>query len=185
MVVLILIGFVVFVLVLFIKLDLFGLVFFFQECVGCDGCCFKMVKFCLMKMDVEQQLVILKVQNEGVGFFFKMKDDLWVICVGWVLCKFFFDELLQFWNVFVGDMSVVGLWLLLFSEVIVYDGIVFCCFYIKFGIIGLWQVFGCSDFLWDESVCFDLCYVENWFVMNDLQIMWCMVKVMVQFSGVY
>ena len=53
------------------------------------------------------------------------------------------------------------------------------------GITGLWQVSGRSDLSWDESVRLDLRYVENWSVMNDLQIMWRTAKVMVQPSGAY
>ncbi|NKF32153.1 sugar transferase, partial [Pseudomonas sp. BGM005] len=47
------------------------------------------------------------------------------------------------------------------------------------------QVSGRSDLSWDESVRLDLRYVENWSVMNDLQIMWRTAKVMVQPAGAY
>ena len=95
------------------------------------------------------------------------------------------DELPQFWNVLVGDMSVVGPRPPLPSEVTAYDGTVFRRLYIKPGITGLWQVSGRSDLSWDESVRLDLRYVENWSVMNDLQIMWRTAKVMVQPAGAY
>ncbi|MDF2506791.1 MAG: polyprenyl glycosylphosphotransferase [Microbacterium sp.] len=173
------------VLALLIKLDSPGPVFFFQERVGRDGRRFKMVKFRSMKTDAEQQLAALKAQNEGAGLLFKMKDDPRVTRVGRVLRKLSLDELPQFWNVLVGDMSVVGPRPPLPSEVTAYDGTVFRRLYIKPGITGLWQVSGRSDLSWDESVRLDLRYVENWSVMNDLQIMWRTAKVMVQPSGAY
>nr|WP_314845529.1 sugar transferase [uncultured Microbacterium sp.] len=172
-------------LALMIKLDSPGALFFFQERVGRDGRTFKMVKFRSMKTDAEQQLAALKEQNEGAGLLFKMKDDPRITRVGKVLRKLSLDELPQFWNVLIGDMSVVGPRPPLPSEVTAYDGTVFRRLYIKPGITGLWQVSGRSDLSWDESVRLDLRYVENWSVMNDLQIMWRTAKVMVQPSGAY
>ncbi|AZS45953.1 MULTISPECIES: sugar transferase [Microbacterium] len=173
------------VLALLIKMDSPGPVFFFQERVGRDGRRFKMVKFRSMKTDAEKQLAMLKEHNEGAGLLFKMKDDPRVTRVGKVLRKLSLDELPQFWNVLIGDMSVVGPRPPLPSEVTAYDGTVFRRLYIKPGITGLWQVSGRSDLSWDESVRLDLRYVENWSVMNDLQIMWRTAKVMVQPSGAY
>lgn len=173
------------VLALLVKLDSPGPLFFFQERVGRDGRTFKIVKFRSMKTDAEQQLAALREQNQGAGLLFKMKDDPRVTRVGRVLRKLSLDELPQFWNVLVGDMSVVGPRPPLPSEVTAYDGTVYRRLYIKPGITGLWQVSGRSDLSWDESVRLDLRYVENWSVMNDLQIMWRTAKVMVQPSGAY
>nr|WP_201468726.1 sugar transferase [Microbacterium hydrocarbonoxydans] len=172
-------------LALLVKLDSPGPLFFFQERVGQDGRTFKIVKFRSMKTDAEQQLVALKEHNEGAGLLFKMKDDPRVTRIGRILRKLSLDELPQFWNVLVGDMSVVGPRPPLPSEVTAYDGTVYRRLYIKPGITGLWQVSGRSDLSWDESVRLDLRYVENWSVMNDLQIMWRTAKVMVQPSGAY
>lgn len=172
-------------LALLIKLDSPGPVFFFQERVGRDGRMFRIVKFRSMKTDAEQQLAALKAQNEGAGLLFKMKDDPRVTRVGKVLRKLSLDELPQFWNVLIGDMSVVGPRPPLSSEVTAYDGSVLRRLYIKPGITGLWQVSGRSDLSWDESVRLDLRYVENWSVMNDLQIMWRTARAMVQPKGAY
>lgn len=172
-------------LALLIKADSKGPVFFFQERVGKDGRLFRMVKFRSMRTDAEQQLSTLQEQNEGAGLLFKMKDDPRVTRVGRILRKLSLDELPQFWNVLVGDMSVVGPRPPLPKEVTGYDGKVFRRLYIKPGITGLWQVSGRSDLSWDESVRLDLRYVENWSVASDLQIMWRTAKVMMQPSGAY
>jgi exopolysaccharide biosynthesis polyprenyl glycosylphosphotransferase len=168
-----------------ITLDNPGTVFFRQERVGRDGRTFKMVKFRSMKVNAEAELAALMQENEGAGPLFKMKHDPRVTRVGRILRKLSLDELPQFWNVLVGDMSVVGPRPPLPSEVTAYDGTVFRRLYISPGITGLWQVSGRSDLTWEESVRLDLRYVENWSVMNDLMIMWRTARVMVSPRGAY
>jgi exopolysaccharide biosynthesis polyprenyl glycosylphosphotransferase len=179
------IGLILPLLALLIKIDSPGPVFFRQERVGRDGQRFQMVKLRSMSTDAEQRLAALKAANEGSGLLFKMKDDPRVTRVGRVLRKLSLDELPQFWNVLIGDMSVVGPRPPLPSEVTAYDGTVYRRLYIKPGITGLWQVSGRSDLSWEESVRLDLRYVENWSVVNDLQIMWRTAKVMVRPQGAY
>lgn len=168
-----------------IKIDSPGPVFFRQLRVGRDGHGFRMVKFRSMKTTAEQELAALLDANEGSGPLFKMKTDPRVTRVGRILRKFSLDELPQFWNVLVGDMSIVGPRPPLPSEVTAYDGRVFRRLYIKPGITGLWQVSGRSDLSWEDSVKLDLRYVENWSLTHDLIIMWRTVKVMLQPSGAY
>jgi exopolysaccharide biosynthesis polyprenyl glycosylphosphotransferase len=170
---------------LLIKVDSRGPVFFRQLRVGRDGRTFRMVKFRSMKTTAEQELAALVDTNEGSGPLFKLKHDPRVTRVGRVLRKFSLDELPQFWNVLVGDMSVVGPRPPLPSEVTAYDGTVFRRLYINPGITGLWQVSGRSDLSWEESVRLDLRYVENWSVMSDVMIMWRTVKVMLRPHGAY
>lgn len=168
-----------------IYIDSPGPVFFRQLRVGRDGQTFRMVKFRSMKTSAEQDLAALKAQSDGNGVLFKMKNDPRITRVGRILRKFSIDELPQFFNVLIGDMSIVGPRPPLQSEVTTYNGEVFRRLYINPGITGLWQVSGRSDLSWDESVRLDLRYVENWSIMNDLMIMWRTVKVMLQPSGAY
>jgi exopolysaccharide biosynthesis polyprenyl glycosylphosphotransferase len=170
---------------LLIKLGDRGPVFFRQTRVGRDGTEFKILKFRTMQVDAEAQLAALQDANEAAGPLFKLKSDPRVTRIGAVLRKFSLDELPQFWNVLVGDMSVVGPRPPLPSEVTAYDGTVFRRLYIKPGITGLWQVSGRSDLSWDESVRLDLRYVENWSMMTDVMIMWRTARVMVDPKGAY
>lgn len=173
------------VIAIAIKLEDGGPVFFSQARVGRDGKEFRILKFRSMRTDAEQRLAELLDANEGAGPLFKMKEDPRVTRVGRILRKLSLDEVPQFWNVLVGDMSIVGPRPPLPREVRAYDGTVFRRLYIKPGITGLWQVSGRSDLSWDESVRLDLRYVENWSVMNDLMIMWRTGQVMVQPKGAY
>ncbi len=168
-----------------IKLDSRGPVFFRQSRVGRDGREFHMVKFRSMCTDAERQRESLVASNEGAGPLFKMKSDPRATRIGRVLRKFSLDELPQFWNVFVGDMSIVGPRPPLPSEVTAYDGTVYRRLYINPGITGLWQISGRSDLSWEESVQLDLRYVENWSLTDDLRIMWRTAKVMISPSGAY
>lgn len=169
----------------FIRGDSHGPVLFRQERVGRNGETFMMLKFRSMVVTAENDLAALMAKNEGAGLLFKMKDDPRVTRVGRVLRKFSLDELPQLWNVFIGDMSLVGPRPPLEREVEGYARHVRRRLYIKPGLTGMWQVNGRSDLSWDESVRLDLYYVENWSVMGDLVIMWRTVKVMLHPVGAY
>lgn len=173
------------IIALAVRIDSGGPVFFRQQRVGKDGRLFSMVKFRSMKVDAEAELEKLRALNEGAGPLFKMKADPRVTRVGRVLRKYSLDELPQFWNVFVGDMSVVGPRPPLPDEATSYDGDAGRRLYIKPGITGLWQVSGRSDLSWEESVRLDLRYVENWSLTDDLAIMWRTVRVMIAPQGAY
>jgi len=182
---LLVIGLITPFIALAIKLDAPGPVFFRQRRIGRDGREFFMVKFRSMRVDAEEQLAVLRAANEGAGPLFKMKHDPRVTRVGRILRKFSLDELPQFWNVLVGDMSIVGPRPPLPTEVTEYDGTVSRRLYINPGITGLWQVSGRSNLSWEESVQLDLRYVENWSMTDDLRIMWRTAKVMVAPVGAY
>ncbi len=173
------------VVAIIIKLGDGGPVFYRQKRVGRDGREFDMLKFRSMRVGADAERALLLAQNEGSGPLFKMRNDPRVTHVGRILRKHSLDELPQFWNVFIGDMSVVGPRPPLPSEVTTYDGRVYRRLYIKPGITGPWQVGGRSNLSWDESVRLDLHYVENWSVLDDLRIMWRTVGVMLKPEGAY
>lgn len=170
---------------LLITLDSAGPVFYSQLRVGRDGREFRIRKFRSMRTGADDELDALIASNEGSGPLFKLKVDPRVTRVGRMLRRYSLDEVPQFWNVLVGDMSVVGPRPPLPTEVTSYDGTVFRRLYIKPGITGLWQVSGRSDLSWHESVRLDLRYVENWSLISDLMIMWRTARVMVQPKGAY
>ncbi len=81
---------------------------FFQERVGKRGVPFRMVKLRTMCVDAERHLDALMSANEKDGPVFKIADDPRITRVGRLLRKTSLDEMPQFWNVLMGDMSVVG-----------------------------------------------------------------------------
>lgn len=173
------------VLALIVKRDSKGPAIFSQERVGIKGQIFRMHKFRSMVVDAEQALAGLQAQNEGSGPLFKLRNDPRVTRVGVWLRKYSLDELPQIYNVFRGDMSLVGPRPPLPSEVATYEGHTGRRLYIKPGLTGLWQVSGRSDLDWEESIRLDLYYVENWSVTGDIMIMWRTLKVMLEPAGAY
>ncbi|MET0861425.1 MAG: sugar transferase [Microbacterium sp.] len=168
-----------------IKMDDHGPVLFSQERVGRNENRFSMLKFRSMVTSAESDLDALIAKNQGAGLLFKLKDDPRVTRIGRILRKFSLDELPQLWNVFVGEMSLVGPRPPLPREVEAYESHVHRRLYIKPGLTGMWQVNGRSDLSWEESVRLDLYYVENWSLTGDLMIVWRTIKVLLKPVGAY
>ena len=116
---------------------------------------------------------------------FKMKDDPRITPIGKFIRKYSIDELPQLWNVFIGDMSLVGPRPPLVEEVEQYEDIAYRRLLVKPGITGLWQVSGRSDLSWEESVRLDLYYVENWSLTGDLIILLRTVRAVFAKEGAY
>lgn len=173
------------VLGLIVKLDSKGPALFFQNRVGRNGETFKMAKFRSMVVDAEAQLKDLAAQNEGSGVLFKMAGDPRITRCGRWMRKYSLDELPQFWNVLLGNMSLVGPRPPLTSEVESYEKPVHRRLLIKPGITGLWQVGGRSNLGWEESVRLDLYYVENWSITGDFIILWRTFKTVLMPNGAY
>jgi len=168
-----------------VRRDSSGPVLFRQERIGRGGEPFSMLKFRSMVATAEDDLAGLLDSNQGAGVLFKMKNDPRVTQVGEFLRKYSLDELPQLWNIFTGDMSLVGPRPPLANEVAGYEDHVHRRLYIKPGLTGMWQVNGRSDLDWDESVRLDLYYVENWSLAGDLVIMWRTLKVLRTAAGAY
>ena len=168
-----------------IKRDSPGPVFFRQERCGRNQRTFHMLKFRSMVQTAEEDLQGLRERNEGSGVLFKLRNDPRVTPIGRILRKYSVDELPQLWNVFVGEMSLVGPRPPLPAEVESYETHVHRRLYIKPGLTGMWQVSGRSDLSWEESVRLDLYYVENWSLAGDLVLLWRTIKVVLRPTGAY
>ena len=168
-----------------IRRDHGGPVFFRQERVGKDGTSFPMLKFRTMLVGAEAMLPSLLDRSEGQGPLFKLRDDPRITHIGATLRRYSLDELPQLVNVLRGQMSLVGPRPPLASEVETYANDVRRRLLVKPGMTGLWQINGRSDLSWDESVRFDLYYVENWSVMSDLIILWRTSRAVLHSSGAY
>ena len=172
-------------LALIIRHDSAGPVFFLQERVGKEGRPFRMIKFRSMITTAESDLAALMTLNQGAGVLFKMQNDPRVTKCGRWMRKYSLDELPQFFNVLMGDMSLVGPRPPLAREVSGYERHTRRRLLIKPGITGLWQINGRSDLPWDDAVRLDLYYVENWSIAGDVMIMWRTFRAMLQPDGAY
>jgi exopolysaccharide biosynthesis polyprenyl glycosylphosphotransferase len=168
-----------------IRRDHDGSVFFRQERIGKDGESFSMLKFRTMVVGSEAMLPSLLDRSQGQGPLFKLRDDPRVTHIGARLRRYSLDELPQLINVLRGQMSLVGPRPPLLCEVETYGNDVRRRLLVKPGMTGLWQINGRSDLSWDESVRFDLYYVENWSVMLDLMILWRTSRAVMRSAGAY
>jgi len=169
-----------------IKLTSRGPVFYKSERIGLDGKPFGILKFRSMVPDAEARLETLTDLNESDGgVLFKMRCDPRVTPVGRIIRRFSIDELPQFVNVLMRQMSVVGPRPPLRREVDMYDDHVRRRLLVRPGITGLWQVSGRSDLSWEDSVRLDLSYVENWSMLNDLLIVVKTLRVVANGAGAY
>jgi putative colanic acid biosynthesis UDP-glucose lipid carrier transferase len=156
------------ILGLLIKLESRGPVFFKQRRNGLNYKEFYCYKFRSMRLNSEADLE--QVQ----------KNDPRVTKFGKILRKFSLDELPQFFNVVLGDMSVVGPRPHMVSHTEMYAKSVdkfMVRHFIKPGITGLAQINGCRGEVENEKdivnrVKFDIFYIENWSILLDLRIIY-------------
>jgi len=158
-------------------------ILFRQERVGLQGRRFTLVKFRTMVKDAETQRAILIQQNEVNGHAFKLTFDPRVTRVGRFLRRSSLDELPQLFNVFVGDMSLVGPRPPLPREVADYDVWHRRRLSMKPGITGLWQIEGRRDPEFDRWVEKDLEYIDNWSPWLDLRIMAMTIPALLRSEG--
>lgn len=152
-----------------IKLHDNGPVFYISRRVGRWGKEFDFYKFRTMQENAEQLKTQLLSQNEYLDdITFKMKCDPRATPFGKILRKTSLDELPQLWNVFKGDMSLVGPRPHLPQEVARYTLKERRRLDVKPGITGFWQVGGRSDVPFKEQVKLDLKYIESQSVWLDL-----------------
>lgn len=154
-----------------IKADSRGPVFFGQVRSGLNGRRFTLWKFRSMVTDAEKQLSGLQEKNEMSGPVFKMADDPRVTRIGRVLRKTSLDELPQFWNVFLGQMSVVGPRPPLPSEVARYERWQRRRLSVKPGITCIWQVSGRNEIDFEDWMKLDLAYIDQWSLWLDVKIL--------------
>jgi exopolysaccharide biosynthesis polyprenyl glycosylphosphotransferase len=133
---------------------------------------FNLYKFRSMIENAEELKPMLATQNERAdGPLFKMRDDPRVTGVGRLLRRTRLDELPQFFNVFRGDISIVGPRPHQPDEIAKYEKHHRKVLAIKAGATGLAQVSGASDLPFDDEVALDTFYIENWSLWLDIRIM--------------
>lgn len=131
---------------------------------------FDMYKFRSMHADADERLAELKDLNEADGPLFKIKDDPRVTRTGRFIRRHSIDELPQFLNCLLGQLSCVGPRPPLPNEVAQYDGRAMRRLSVKPGLTGYWQVSGRSDTSFEDMVDLDLKYIEERGVLTDLKV---------------
>ena len=146
-------------------------VLFRQVRVGLHGRPFTIVKFRTMVKDAEERYAEVVALSDTQGAAFKMTNDPRITGWGSFLRRTSIDELPQLWNVFKGDMSLVGPRPAPPREVADYDVWHRRRLSMKPGITGLWQVEARQDESFDRRASLDLNYIDRWSVWLDMRIM--------------
>jgi lipopolysaccharide/colanic/teichoic acid biosynthesis glycosyltransferase len=167
-----------------VYLDNPGPLLYSQVRCGLNGKTFRIYKFRSMVKDADRLKHL--VHNQAKGNIFKNRNDPRVTRVGRFLRKTSLDELPQFWNVLMGDMSLVGTRPPTVDEVMKYKRHHFQRLLVKPGITGEWQANGRStveDF--EEIVQMDVAYQKKWSVFYDVKLILKTIKSVLLKEGAY
>jgi lipopolysaccharide/colanic/teichoic acid biosynthesis glycosyltransferase len=157
---------------------------FAQTRIGRDGKPFKFYKFRSMCANAEEKLQELLDQNEMEGPVFKIKEDPRITRVGKFIRKTSLDELPQLWNVFIGDMSIVGPRPGLPREVVQYDDYARQRLLVQPGLTCFWQVQKNRNQLsFEEWLELDIKYIRERSFVVDWKIMFATIATVFRMDG--
>lgn len=165
-------------------------VFYGGKRVGRRGELFSCWKFCTMKHDADILLENILETDERAKAewekFKKLKNDPRVdSSVSALLRKTSMDELPQLWNVFIGEMSLVGPRPILADQIENYGAKIRQYNKMRPGITGLWQVNGRNETSFEQRVYWDDWYIRNWSLWYDIVILFKTVRVLLTGHGAY
>jgi lipopolysaccharide/colanic/teichoic acid biosynthesis glycosyltransferase len=182
------------VIALLIKMTSDGPILFRQMRVGYRGIPFTFLKYRTMRhsndgsvhKEFVQRFITGEMKSEEPVPIYKIKADSRVTRIGKFLRKTSLDELPQFWNVLMGEMSLVGPRPPIPYEVEYYD-----IWHrrrvleVKPGLTGLWQVKGRSRTTFNDMVRLDLQYAKSCSIWLDLKILFETPLAMIFGDGAY
>ncbi len=141
-----------------------GPVFYRQARLGINGKPFRIFKFRSMKVNAPD------IRNED-GSAFSGDNDPRVTPIGRFIRKTSIDELPQFLNVLLGDMSLVGPRPDQVDQIQFYTETEKQKLLVKPGITGLAQISGRNSISWEQRKQLDVEYAQNHSVLGDLALM--------------
>ena len=175
------------VVAIVIKLDSRGPVLFKQQRVGKDGVPFTMFKFRSMGQDAEKKLMNSESFKNRSGSLFieKPEDDPRITRVGRIIRKTSIDELPQFANCLLGNMSLVGP-----RPLAVYEHEAMNAYQrqralVKPGLTCFWQVSGRSNLSEQERVELDIRYIREQGFLTDMTLLFKTIPALVTEKGAY
>lgn len=172
-------------IVLLIKLETRGPIFFRQRRVGYRGQMFDCYKFRSMAVDAEDRKEELAALNEASGAAFKIRNDPRITGVGRFLRQSSLDEFPQLLNVLRGEMTIVGPRPQIPSEVADYTPAQARRLLVKPGLTCLWQVSGRSHLEFEEWMQLDQEYVRQAGPALDLRILVRTLPAVIERKGAY
>lgn len=162
---------------------------FGHDRLGRGGSTFTAWKFRTMVKDADAVLERYLVEHPELREEWdrdqKLRDDPRVTWFGRLLRKTSLDELPQLWNVFRGDMALVGPRPIVEAEVERYGPAWPLYQRVLPGVTGIWQISGRNDTTYAERIALDTFYVRNWSPWLDCWILIRTVRVVLCGKGAY
>lgn len=170
-----------------------GPVFYCSKRIGKHGKLFTCWKFRSMYCDAEHRLTQILAENPHYSSewkkYFKLKEDPRLTKIGKFLRKTSLDEFPQFWNVLIGDLSVVGPRPFLPNELKTIKEVIGrqtdLLFSVKPGLTGIWQTSGRSFLTFEQRVLLDFNYIHLRSFLFDLSIIGKTIPMLVHFKGAF
>ncbi|MEO8621860.1 MAG: sugar transferase [bacterium] len=178
---------VVAVLALLVKLDSPGPMFFSHTRLGIGAKRFRMYKLRTMRDGADgEKASVAHLNASDDSRLFKIRSDPRVTRFGRTIRRWSLDEIPQFYNVLVGDMSLVGPRPFFEEDLSNYEPHHFTRLAVRPGLTGLWQVSGRSDIMnFEEVVRLDREYIDTWSFALDLRILGRTIPAVVNRYGAY
>jgi Undecaprenyl-phosphate galactose phosphotransferase WbaP len=172
-----------------IHFDSPGGVYYRQERLGKGGKVFQALKFRTMYINGDQifaeKLKNDKALQEEWKKYQKLKSDPRITRVGGFLRKYSIDELPQAWNIFLGQMSLVGPRPIMVSQQDMYGLPYHDYCQVRPGVTGLWQVSGRNLTTFARRAELDMEYIQRWSLWLDLYIIFQTVREVLSKKGAY
>jgi len=160
-----------------------GPIFFRQQRAGLGGVPFIILKFRTMQIDADKKKAELLHFNERTGPVFKMGNDPRVTKPGKFLRQWSLDELPQFINVLMGDMSLVGPRPPTMEEVVKYESWHNYRLEVKPGITCIWQVYARHEKSFENWVRLDIKYKREQSFLLDMKLLFMTIPAVLSRKG--
>lgn len=148
-------------------------IFYTQERIGKNGKPFTIYKFRTMIINSQEVLdELLKNPDIKAEYesSYKIKNDPRITKVGKILRKTSLDEMPQFINLIIGNMSLVGPRPVIKKELKKYKHRKKLILSVKPGITGNWVIHGRSDLTYEERIEYEVEYIKNRSLLCDFKI---------------
>jgi lipopolysaccharide/colanic/teichoic acid biosynthesis glycosyltransferase len=159
--------------------------FYASERVGRHGRVFRMIKLRTMVADADERLEGYLSRNPAAQSEWdatqKLKDDPRITRFGRFLRKSSLDELPQLWNVFVGDMALVGPRPMMPNQRMIYSGVAY--YTLRPGMTGLWQISDRNNCTFVQRAAIDEEYDSRVTLATDLAILFKTVMAVAKGTG--
>jgi lipopolysaccharide/colanic/teichoic acid biosynthesis glycosyltransferase len=162
-----------------------GPAFYVQDRVGRGGRVFRIWKLRSMVVDAERRLEAHLAEDPAARAEWvttqKLKNDPRITAVGRLIRKVSLDELPQLWNVFRGDMSLVGPRPMLPGQTALYPGRAY--YALRPGLTGFWQISRRNETSFAGRAAYDTAYAGRISLLTDLLVLAATVRVVLRGTG--